>query len=53
MAEYKLANGKVLTDEDIDRICKEFETESWAGCLQCIQQGPIAGTHASDPLPTK
>lgn len=53
MAEYKLANGKVLTDEDIDRICKEFETESWAGRLERIHQGPAAGTHASDPLPTK
>ena len=53
MAEYKLANGKVLTDEDIDRICKEFETASWVGRLQRIHQGPAAGTHASDPLPTK
>lgn len=26
MAEYKLANGGVITDEEIDRICAEFET---------------------------
>ena len=48
MAEYKLANGEVLTDEDIDRICKEFETESWAGRLQRIHQGPAAV--ADEPL---
>lgn len=48
MAEYKLANGEVLTDEDIDRICKEFETESWAGRLQRIHQGPA--TVADEPL---
>ena len=50
MAEYKLANGEVLTDEDIDRICKEFETESWAGRLQRIHQGPAAV--ADEPLVT-
>ena len=50
MAEYKLANGGVLTDEDIDRICKEFETESWAGRLQRIHQGPAAV--ADEPLVT-
>lgn len=50
MAEYKLANGGVLTDEDIDRICKEFETESWVGRLQRIHQGPAAV--ADEPLVT-
>ena len=50
MAEYKLANGGVLTDEDIDRICKEFETESWTGRLQRIHQGPAAV--ADEPLVT-
>ena len=50
MAEYKLANGGVLTDDDIDRICKEFETESWTGRLQRIHQGPAAV--ADEPLVT-
>lgn len=50
MAEYKLANGGVLTDEDIDRICREFETESWAGRLQRIHQGPAVV--ADEPLVT-
>lgn len=50
MAEYKLASGGVLTDEDIDRICKEFEGESWAGRLERIHQGPAAV--ADEPLVT-
>ena len=50
MAEYKLANGDVLTDEDIDRICKEFESESWAGRLERIHRGPAAV--ANEPLVT-
>ena len=50
MAEYKLANGDVLTDEDIDRICKEFESESWAGRLERIHRGPAVV--ANEPLVT-
>lgn len=42
MAEYKLANGGVITDEDIDRICAEFEEESWKGHVEHIHQGPAA-----------
>lgn len=50
MAEYKLANGGVLTDEDIDRICAEFESETWAGRLERIHQGPAAVS--DEPLVT-
>lgn len=50
MAEYKLAGGGVLTDEDIDRICHEFETETWAGRLERIHQGPAAVS--DEPLVT-
>ncbi len=50
MAEYRLANGEVLTDEDIDQICREFESESWAGRLRRIHQGPAA--ISDDPLVT-
>lgn len=42
MAEYKLANGNVLTDEDIEHICAEFEGETWSGRLERIHQGPAA-----------
>ena len=31
MSEYKLANGTTITDADIDQLCAEFESESWAG----------------------
>ena len=48
MVEYKLANGSVITDEDIDRLCHEFENESWAGCLERIHIGPAA--IADEPL---
>lgn len=50
MAEYKLANGSVLTDADIELICKEFEGESWAGRLERIHRGPAAV--ADEPLVT-
>lgn len=50
MAEYKLANGGILTDEDIDRICAEFENETWAGRLERIHQGPASV--ADEPLVT-
>jgi len=31
MPEHKLENGSVITNADIERICREFETESWSG----------------------
>ena len=39
MAEYELANGAALTDEGIERICAEFEGETWSGRLERIHQG--------------
>lgn len=53
MAEYKLANGGVITDEEIDRICAEFETpefeeEPWKGHVEHIQQGSVAAS--DEPL---
>lgn len=42
MSEYKLANGALLTDADIDQLCAEFESESWAGRLDRIHHGPAA-----------
>ena len=39
MSEYKLANGALLTDADIDQLCAEFESESWAGRLERIHHG--------------
>ncbi|MBY4797025.1 ribbon-helix-helix domain-containing protein [Collinsella sp. AGMB00827] len=48
MAEYKLANGSVITDDDINQLCQEFETESWVGRLERIHVGPAAV--ADEPL---
>lgn len=31
--EFKLANGAVITDEDIERECAEYESGSWEGTL--------------------
>ena len=42
MSEYKLANGTTITDADIDQLCAEFESESWAGRLDRIHHGPSA-----------
>ncbi|MDO5050076.1 MAG: ribbon-helix-helix domain-containing protein [Actinomycetaceae bacterium] len=42
MSEYKLANGTIITDADIDQIRKEFESESWTGRLERIHHGPAA-----------
>lgn len=52
MAEYKLANGGVITDEDIDRICAEFETlefeeEPRKGRVEHIHQGLAAAPDES------
>ncbi len=39
MAEYKLANGDVLTDEEIERECAEYESGTWEGHLEHIRVG--------------
>lgn len=31
--EFRLADGTVITDEDIERECAEYESGSWAGTL--------------------
>ena len=31
--EFRLANGTVITNEDIERECAEYESGSWAGTL--------------------
>lgn len=31
--EFRLANGTVITDEDIKRECAEYESGSWTGTL--------------------
>lgn len=35
--EFRLANGTVITDEDIERECAEYESGSWAGTLTSRQ----------------
>ena len=50
MAEYWLESGGVITDADIDRICREFESESWSGRLERIHHGPAAVS--DEPLAT-
>ena len=44
MAEYKLANGGILTDEDIERESVEYETGTWEGRLERIHAGRPALT---------
>lgn len=39
MAEYILANGRVLTDEDIELECAEYESGAWEGRLENIRVG--------------
>lgn len=48
MTEYKLADGSVLTDEDIERESVEFEQETWTGRLERIHVRP--GVVADEPL---
>lgn len=31
--EFRLANGTVVTNEDIERECAEYESGSWVGIL--------------------
>lgn len=44
MAEYKLANGDILTDEEIERESAEYEAGTWEGRLENIRVGrpPLA-----------
>lgn len=39
MSEWKLANGGILTDEQIEREAREYEEGSWEGTLVGIQVG--------------
>lgn len=39
MAEWKLANGYILTDEEIERRAAEYESGNWEGHLERIHQG--------------
>ena len=47
MAGCKLAKGSILTDEDIERICEEFENESWTGALERGRKGPVSAEKGS------
>lgn len=50
MAEHMLANGGVLTDEDIERECVEYEGGTWEGRLENIRVGrPVV---SDEPLVT-
>lgn len=48
MSEYKLADGSVLSDEDIERESVAFERGAWTGRLERIHVGPAAV--ADEPL---
>ena len=37
--EYRLANGSVITDGDIERECAEYESGSWEGSLVNLRVG--------------
>lgn len=37
--EFRLANGTVITDEDIERECAEYESGSWEGPLTNLRAG--------------
>ena len=39
MAEYRLANGGVITDEEIEAECEKYETGTWEGHLTDIRIG--------------
>ena len=39
MTEYKLANGYVLTDEEIEARAKEWEDGTWKGQLVELRAG--------------
>lgn len=50
MADYKLANGGVLTTDDIEQECAEYENGTWEGRLDRIHVGPAAVS--DEPLVT-
>lgn len=39
LMEFRLANGTVITDEDIERECAEYESGSWTGTLTRLRVG--------------
>lgn len=39
MTDYRLVNGSILTDEDIERECAEYESGEWPGRLENIRVG--------------
>lgn len=48
MAEYRLANGTTMTDEDVEREDAEYTAGTWKGRLERIHQGPAAISTRSD-----
>lgn len=43
--EFRLANGTVIADEDIERECAEYESGSWTG--------PLTNLSAGSPRPSE
>lgn len=39
MMEYKLTNGEVLTDEDLEREAEQYEKGTWEGGLVNLRLG--------------
>lgn len=39
LMEFRLANGTVITDDDIERECAEYESGSWTGTLTSLRVG--------------
>lgn len=39
--EYRLANGGVITDEDIEKECAEYESGTWEGHLANPRVGEV------------
>ena len=50
MAEYTLENGYVLSDEEIERRAREYESGTWEGRLECIHAGKKPAAGGEDPL---
>lgn len=54
MSEYRLKNGKILTDEQIEKECNEYESGTWVGHLENIRVGrPSLSTSGSCPITFK
>lgn len=45
MADYKLADGTILTDEEIEREGAMYEAGTWSGHLEHVCAGEL-----SDPI---